>query len=213
MDAHKPQVGNGRAYHRAYILFLIKPIKEFFHFRLQPLGGRSDIMHFLSAKHTRYDMLLVGTVSAHFDVRAIAEACREERRLPCAQFFFGQRLVKVACRIQHDRHYRVYIMRRRRLLDVFDAQFTSYRRAHLVYVQADTLYLGRVDHIVGKVFSHSLQLAVEAQRGKPSVEQALLSADIFKYCREYRSVPSECRPFLSFVYVHKQRYYGCDDNP
>ena len=98
-------------------------------------------MHFLSAKHSRDDMLFIGTVSSHFYLRTLAEARRKESRLPSAQFILGQRMVIMAYRIKHYRDNRIDIMRRCGLLDILYTKFSGNGGAHFIYIQTDAFNL------------------------------------------------------------------------
>lgn len=73
-------------------------------------------------------MFLMGVIPADLYLEALAVTGRKERGLPCTYFLCFQWLVIVAHGIEHDCHDRIYVMGRRALSNVLNAQFPGYRR-------------------------------------------------------------------------------------
>ena len=82
MNAHKPEMGNGRSNNTIHRLLTIKPCEELFHLLFNTVWRRSNIVDFLAPKHSADNMLLVCAVLTYFYFAAFTIAWREKCSLP-----------------------------------------------------------------------------------------------------------------------------------
>ena len=84
MNAHKPEMGNGRTNDATHRLLAIKPSEELVHLFFYTVRRRSNIVDFLAPEHSADDMLLVCSVFANLYLAAFTITRREESGLPSA---------------------------------------------------------------------------------------------------------------------------------
>ena len=162
MNAHKPEMGNGRSNNTTHRLLTIKPGEELFHLHFNTVWRRSNIVDFLAPKHSADNMLLVCAVLAYFYLTSLTVAWWKESGLPRTQFLFTEGHVIVLYRFKHYTNNRIDVMWWRGVFHVLNPKLPGNGRANLIHIQPYAFYLRRIHYIVCQVLCHCTEFAVKS---------------------------------------------------
>ena len=151
VDGHEPEMRQRRLQHQVLLGRCVEPCEKGLHFGLNPVRGRSLVVHALAADRPRdntHGATRIVAPGARPDPRHPAMAGREQGRLPCEQPPCSQGTIEVLGGIEHHFDDALHVAIRRLEATLFHPQTTRDRRADFVGVELFSLDLAAFDHFV-----------------------------------------------------------------